>query len=278
MALEPMAVGVIVGGGDPLRGIEKVKSLGLDNCQMGVPAPEWRQGEKLAQLQQALAKAGVTVTCVFCGFPGESYADIPTIRATIGLVPPGPRAARLDIAKASSDAAKAVGSPVLAAHIGFVPDERSHPDYQGTLAAIQALCDHCATNGQKFALETGQETGPTLLQFILDVDRPNLGVNFDPANMMLYGSGDPIEALDLVGKYVVGVHCKDGDYPATPGTLGHEYPLGQGKVGFPRFLQKLRDIGYTGPLTIEREISGEQQTRDIRTAIQMLNDIKSQLV
>ncbi|HZO87356.1 MAG TPA: sugar phosphate isomerase/epimerase family protein [Chthonomonadaceae bacterium] len=277
MALEPMAIGVIVGGGDPLAGIAKVKSLGLNNCQMGVPAPQWRSGEKLEQVRRALAEQAVTVTCVFCGFPGESYADIPTIRATVGLVPPSKRAERLQIARESSDAAQAIGAPVLAAHIGFVPDDRDHADYRGTLAAIQALCDHCAANGQKFALETGQETAETLLQFIQDVDRPNLGVNFDPANMMLYGSGDPIAALDLVGKYVIGVHCKDGDYPAKPGTLGHEYPLGEGKVGFPRFLQKLRDIGYTGPLTIEREISGEQQTRDIRAAIQRLEEWKRHL-
>lgn len=274
MALRPMAIGVIVGGGDPLGGIAKVKALGLDNCQMSVPSPEWRSAQKIAQIRQALAEAGVIITCLFSGYPGESYADIPTIRATVGLVPPATREARLQMSKEYSDVAKALDVPVLAAHIGFVPDDPGHPDYAGTVAAVQSICDHCAANGQKFALETGQETAPTLLRFIQDVDRPNLGVNFDPANMMLYGSGDPIEALDAVGRYVIGVHAKDGDYPTTPGTLGHEYPLGQGKVGFPRFLQKLRDLGYTGPLTIEREISGEQQTRDIRAAIQFLEELR----
>jgi len=265
-----MAIGVIVGGDDPLTGIAKVKALGLDNCQMSVPGPAWRSEEKLDEIRRACAEAGVTITCLFSGYPGESYADIPTIRATVGLVPAATRAERLKMSKEHSDVAKALGVPVLAAHIGFVPDDPGHPDYQGTVDAVQSLCDHCVANGQKFALETGQETAKTLLRFIQDVDRPNLGVNFDPANMMLYGSGDPIEALDVVGKYVIGVHGKDGDYPTEPGTLGHEYPLGQGKVDFPRFLQKLRELGYTGPITIEREISGEQQTRDIRTAIQLL--------
>jgi sugar phosphate isomerase/epimerase len=269
-----MAIGVIVGGGDPLRGIAKVKELGLDNCQMGVPGSAWRTPEKIAQIRSALAEAGVVVTCVFSGYPGESYADIPTIRATVGLVPAATRDARLQMTLEHSDVAKALDAPVLAAHIGFVPDDHAHPDYAGTLAAMRSICDRCAANGQKFALETGQETAPTLLRFLQDVDRPNLGVNFDPANMMLYGSGDPIEALDIVGPYVIGVHCKDGDYPATPGTLGEEYPLGAGKVGFPRFLQKLRALGYSGPLTIEREISGEQQTRDIRAAIQLLESLR----
>ncbi|HXG24862.1 MAG TPA: sugar phosphate isomerase/epimerase family protein [Chthonomonadales bacterium] len=269
-----MAIGVIVSGANPPASIEKVKALGLDNCQMSVPPPEWRSGEKLQELRKALAAAGITVTCVFSGYPGESYEDIPTIRSTVGLVPAATREERLRLSYEHADFAYRIGAPVLAAHIGFVPDDTNHPDYQGTVAAVRALCDHCAGHGMKFALETGQETAQTLLRFIQDVGKPNLGVNFDPANMMLYGSGDPIEALDLVGRYVIGVHCKDGDYPAQPGTLGHEYPLGQGKVGFPRFIQKLKDLGYTGPLTIEREISGEQQMQDIRTAITLLESLR----
>jgi sugar phosphate isomerase/epimerase len=274
VALRPMAIGVIVSGANPLASIEKVKTLGLDNCQMSVPPPEWRSGEKLEELRKALAVTGITVTCIFSGYPGESYKDMPTIRATIGLVPAATREERLQMSCEHADFAHSIGAPVLAAHIGFVPDDPNHPDYQGTVAAVRALCDYCAWHGMQFALETGQETAETLLRFIQEVNRPNLGVNFDPANMLLYGSGDPIEALDLVGQYVIGVHCKDGDYPAQPGTLGHEYPLGQGKVGFPRFIQKLKELGYTGPLTIEREISGEQQLRDIRAAIALLESLR----
>jgi sugar phosphate isomerase/epimerase len=276
MSLKPMSIGVIVGGGDPVGGIAKVKSLGLDNCQMGVPDEEWRSGAGLEQIRSALKEADITVTCVFCGFPGESYADIPTIQATIGLVPRNTRTERLEMTKQHSDFAKAVGAPILAAHIGYVPEEPEHPDYLGTLNAIREVCDYCAANGQKFALETGQETAPTLVRFIRDVDRPNLGVNFDPANMMLYGSGDPIEALDQVGRWVISVHCKDGDYPEEPGTLGIEYPLGEGKVGMPRYIAKLKALGYSGPLTIEREISGEEQVRDIRRAIALLEELRGQ--
>jgi sugar phosphate isomerase/epimerase len=274
MSLRPLEIGVIIGHNDPMGGIAKVKALGLNNCQMGVPDPEWRGGEKLAEIMGALRAARITVTTVFCGFPGESYADIPTIHSTVGLVPPALRNARLEMAKEHSNFARELGVGILAAHIGFVPDDEEHPDYQATVKIVQDLCEYSHANHQKFALETGQETAKTLIRFIRDVNRPNLGVNFDPANMMMYGSGDPMEALELVGPWVIGAHAKDGDYPETRGTLGKEYPLGQGKVDFRTFIKKLREFGYTGPLTIEREISGEQQLTDIREAIQMLEKLK----
>jgi len=277
MALRRWAVGVIVSGRDPIEGIRKVKELGLNNCQMTVAPEEWRSPEKVAEIRSALEENGVTVTCVFSGYPGESYADIPTIHDTVGIVPPGTRVERIEMTLAHSDFARDLGVHVLAAHIGFVPDDSADPDYHATVAAVQGICDHCEKNAQMFALETGQETAETLLRFIKDVDRKNLGVNFDPANMMMYGSGDPMEALDVVGQYVIGAHAKDGDYPKEPGTLGEEYPLGQGKVGFPRFLQKLKQIGYEGPLTIEREITGDQQTRDILAAVKMLEDLREKI-
>ncbi|HSV72742.1 MAG TPA: sugar phosphate isomerase/epimerase family protein [Chthonomonadales bacterium] len=273
MALRDMAIGVFVHG-DPIAAIRKVKSLGLDNCQMLFPGPEWSTPEQVARLRAEMESAGVTVTCVFSGFPGESYADIPTIRDTVGLVPEGTRSARVDMSLEHAAFARAVGAPVLASHIGFVPDDHADPVYVAVVEAVRRICDRCAELGLRYALETGQERAPVLLQFLRDVDRPNLGVNFDPANMMLYGSGDPIEALGMVGEYVIGAHCKDGDYPTEPGTLGTEYPLGQGKVGFPRFIGKLKELGYRGPLTIEREIEGDQQTRDIVAAVAMLESIR----
>jgi sugar phosphate isomerase/epimerase len=274
MSLRPMEIGVFVSGSNPLASIRKVKSLGLNNCQMGVPGAEWRTPERIAQIRKALADEGVSITCIFNGYPGESYADIPTIRATIGFVPSDLRAARVAMTLENADFAKALDVSVVAAHIGFVPEETSDERYTGIVAALRTVCDHCAKNNQKFALETGQETAEILLRLIKDVGRDNLGVNFDPANMLLYGSGDPIDALGKVGKYVIGAHMKDGAMPETDGVLGTEYPLGQGKVGFPRFIGLLKELGYTGPLTIEREIEGEQQTRDILVAIKFLEGVR----
>ena len=133
---------------------------------------------------------------------------------------------------------------------------------------VRRVCDHAAGHGQTFALETGQESADVLLDF-MGPPRANLRINFDPANMILYGTGDPIAALDTLAPHVLTVHCKDGDWPPknSPGALGEEKPLGQGSVGIERFIAKLKEIGYKGPLTIEREATDPaQRLRDILMA------------
>lgn len=279
MALEPMAIGVMLGvGDDPRESIQKVLDVGLTNAQMGRPGDQWLTDAKAAELKGLLADSGVTITTVFAGFDGESYADIPTVKRTVGLVPKDTRAARTAKAKEIADFAAALGVNVVAAHIGFVPEDANDPEYGDVLEAVRAFADHAAGNGQMLALETGQETGPCLKRFLGDLERPNVRVNFDPANMILYGSGNPIEALKLVGEHVVGVHCKDGTGPTEPDQLGHETPLGAGDVGIETFVQTLADLGYRGPLTIEREITGEQQKQDILEAVTLLEGIRAKVL
>jgi sugar phosphate isomerase/epimerase len=126
-------------------------------------------------------------------------------------------------------------------------------------------------------LETGQEPADTLLRFLIDVNRRNLGINFDPANMILYGTGDPVDALGTLAQHVLSVHCKDGDWPpkGVPGALGEEKPLGQGAVGMPRFIQKLKSVGFKGPLNIEREVpDAAQRLRDIAMGIKLLEPLR----
>jgi len=272
--MEPLALGVIVPGDDPIASLDKVRSLGLPTCQMMAPPEEWRTPDRVQQIRQSLQERGVTISSMFCHFPGEVYTDIPTIQRVCGLVPRETRAERERMALAISDHARDLSLDTIAAHIGFVPDDHSDPEYRALVGVMQRLCDRCAGNGQRFALETGQEAAPALLQFIHDVGRDNLGVNFDPANMLLYGSGEPIEALGLLGRYVFGAHAKDGTWPARPGELGEEKPLGEGQVGVDRYVAKLKEIGYTGAITIEREISGPQQIEDIRRAIRLLESLR----
>jgi len=174
-----------------------------------------------------------------------------------------------------SDLAAELGIEVIQAHIGFIPEDRNNPDYKGLVIVLQKIADYCKENNQSFALETGQEKALVLSKFIEDVNRLNIGVNFDPANMLLYDADDPIKALDVLGKYVIGVHCKDGKRPERKGELGKEYPLGEGDVGIENFIEKLKKIGYTGPLTIEREISGEKQMGDILEAKKLLERIRN---
>lgn len=279
MALEPMAIGVMLGVGEaPEESLQKVLDVGVNNAQMGRPPDAWLAPDKARELKKMIKKSGITITTVFCGFDGESYADIPTVRATVGLVPKATRAARAKKARQIADFAKILGVKNVAAHIGFVPEDPADPDYKDIVRTVRAFADYLRKNGQNLCLETGQETGECLLRFIQDIKRPNVKVNFDPANMILYGSGEPIPALKLVGKYVVGVHCKDGLWPTEKDKLGTEVPLGQGKVNIPLFIQTLADLGYRGPLTIEREITGEQQKKDIVEARKLLERIRAEVL
>ena len=142
------------------------------------------------------------------------------------------------------------------------------------------LCDQCKANGQFLHLETGQETAEGLLEFIKQVDRDNLKINFDPANMILYGTGEPIEALKAVGGHVRSIHCKDGTWSDKPGeTWGAEVPLGEGDVNMHAYLTTLKEIGYTGPLTIEREIpqDPERQKAEIGKAIELLTRLRAEI-
>jgi sugar phosphate isomerase/epimerase len=274
--MEKMAIGVMLGVGDePEESLRKVREVGVNNAQMGCPPDAYLSGEKFERLKKAIEEGGITITAVFCGFAGESYADIPTVQKTVGLVPPETREERLAKSKEIADFANGLGVKQVCAHIGFVPEDPTEPLYREVVEAVRELCDYCAANGQIFGLETGQESAAALKRFIEDASRPNLKVNFDPANMILYGSGEPIAALDLLRDYVVSCHCKDGKWPTEPGQLGTEFPLGQGDVGIDRFIAKLKEIGYTGCLTIEREITGDRQKQDIVAARELLEKLRS---
>jgi len=213
---------------------------------------------------------------VFAAYNGENYADIPTVERTVGFIPGETRAEREQRTKDVSDFAAVLGVRSIACHIGFVPEDKNDPDYIAVRDLVRRICDHAAHHLQTFALETGQEPAETLLRFFRDVDRPNLRINFDPANMILYGTGDPIEALRVLGAHVVSVHCKDGDWPPKdkPGALGSERPLGQGSVGIPRFVETLREVGFRGPLNIEREAENQQERiQDIGNAVGLLRSL-----
>jgi sugar phosphate isomerase/epimerase len=261
--LSDMETGVMFWAGrDPYETVRELKLWGVRCGQMGIPGDLPLAGAA-ARWKQALAEENFTVATVFAAYVGESYADIPTVRKTVGFVPPATRDERELRTLAVGDFAAQIGVPAIATHIGFVPEDRSSQDYLAVLEMVRRVCDHAAAHGQTFALETGQESAPALLEFLLAAGRANLRINFDPANMILYGTGDPIAALDTLAPYVITVHCKDGDWPppGSPGALGEEKPLGQGSVGIERFIAKLKEIGYTGPLTIEREASDPVQRR-----------------
>lgn len=260
--------------------LEVAHELGVPTIQLHAPAASTRTPDNARAFLQRLDQLNIRLTCVFCGFEGESYADIPTVKETVGLVPEGLRAARKQETIAISDFAKLLGVDCIGLHIGFVPHDANAPEYAGVLQVTREICDHAAGHGQRVHLETGQEPADVLLRFIEDTGRHNLFINFDPANMILYGTGEPLPALRAVGKYVRSIHCKDAKWSDQPGvTWGQEVPLGEGDVGMADYLQTLADIGYDGPLTIEREIPEEpaRQKAEIGGALELLSGIKTQL-
>lgn len=257
--------------------LEVASELGVPTIQLHAPAKDSRTPENAKAFRDRLQRLGIDLTCVFGGFEGESYADIPTVIRTVGLVPTETRAARTQEMKEIADFARQLGCDVVALHLGFIPHDVNDPLYADIVAVMRDVCDHVGRNVQDVHLETGQEDADGLLRFIGDVDRSNLFVNFDPANMILYGTGEPIEALRKVGGLVHSVHCKDAKWADQPGEQwGREVPLGEGDVGMPSFIRTLDELGYVGPLTIEREIpqDPERQKAEIGHAIQLLESLK----
>ena len=245
--------------------LDVAAELNVPSVQIHAPHQETRTPEAASEFLGRCADVDITVTAVFGGFEGESYADIATTARTVGLVPEETRAARIQEMKEISDFTAQLGCDTVALHIGFVPEDRNGESYQGLLAGTRDLLDHVGANGQQLNLETGQESAEHLL---------------DPANMILYGTGDPIDALKKVGHLVRSIHCKDATWAAEDvrGTeWGAEVALGEGDVGMETYLRTLDELGYTGPLTIEREIAHdrERQKADIGQAVSLLEELRS---
>ncbi len=280
--MEPLQVGLMFWTGGvlgvdaaPDEIVESVAAFGVSCGQLGVHGAADLAPGAAERWRAALDRSELEIVTAFQSFEGESYASIPICAQTVGYVPAATRREREQRTYAVSDFARSLGIPGVAAHIGCLPEDPSDAEHRAVLELVRRVCDHCARNGQTFALETGQEPAAALLEFLHAVDRPNLGVNFDPANMILYGSGEPMEALRTLREHVLTVHCKDGTWPETPGEWGRETPLGDGDVGMERYVRTLREIGYAGPLVIEREIVGEEQRADIGRAIALLNRIRA---
>lgn len=276
--LRDLEIGLMFWAGrDPAETLREVKSLGIRCGQLGIPGGLVLDATLAASWKRALADEDFRLVTVFAAYVGESYADIPTVQGTVGFIPEATRAEREQRTYEVCDFAASLGAPGIACHVGFVPEDSSDKDYIAVRDMVRRICNYAAQLNQTFALETGQEPALVLLRFIEDVDRTNLRINFDPANLILYGTGDPVEALGVVSPLVISVHAKDGDWPPAdkPGALGIERALGQGSVGMERFVAKLKEVGYKGTLNIEREIEDQRQRMiDVRGAVTLLTALR----
>ncbi len=278
MELKPMEVGVFLsslGIADRIEAVAKAKELGFLSIQTPPLSADWRTGAQKSDFVQAIKDTGLYVSAVCAGFEGESYADIPTVQRTVGYVDAATVDERVAATIEYGDLAVELESPVVTTHIGFVPEAQDDPVYARQLDATRRVCDGLAEKGLLFGLETGQEEALPQRHFIEAVDRPNLKVNFDPANMILYGKQKPVEALEVLRDYVFHVHCKDGRWPTEEGKLGTEVPLGEGEVDIPAYVAKLKEIGYTNVLTIERE-GGTSRIADVMQAKALLERLRDE--
>lgn len=261
----------------PEQGFRKIAEMGFPTCQLIGWHQELFTDEIAAATLAAARAAEVEITAFWCGWPGPAVWDFIEGPLTLGLVPPTYRGIRMQSLLAGSAFAAKLGVEDFVTHVGYIPENPNDPIYPEVISIVRYIAGVCRTNGQHFLFETGQETPVTLRRAIEDIGLDNLGVNVDPANLLLYGKANPIDSIDVFGSLVRGVHAKDGEYPTDGRRLGREKAIGQGRVDFPRFLAKLRDVGYDGALTIEREITGDEQIRDILAGKEFLESILSSL-
>lgn len=269
-SMERLKLGLIVGfQPDIFKVFEKVKSLGIPTCQLSLCAEEAIEKLNPAEVKRCAEEYKVEISCVFVGFKGQIF-NLKDGPETVGFIPPQHRERRISLAKEISDMVKEMGVDYLASHVGFIPDDEEEPLYKSFLPDMKDFLTHCKKNNQIFCFETGQELPSTLKRTIEDLKMENTGINLDPANLILYGKANPLDAVEIFGKYVKGMHAKDGIWPDKGEVLGKEVPLGEGMVNFPLLLRRLKKLGYKRPVTIEREIGGEEQIRDVKKGIKFL--------
>ncbi|MBR6727618.1 MAG: sugar phosphate isomerase/epimerase [Clostridia bacterium] len=251
---------------------QKAKDMEITSCQLCIWDETLFTPEVADTVKAALASTDFKVTAVWGGWGGPCEWNFSYGPSTIGLVPAAYRESRLNALKKASDFAEMIGVDRVITHVGFIPENPDHPDFAGTVGALRNLCRYMKAKNQYFLFETGQETPVTMLRTIQAIGYDNLGINFDTANLILYGKANTLDALDVFGQYVMETHIKDGFYPTNGMALGKEAPAGQGKANLPAVVKKLDELGFTGAFTIEREISGDQQIADIKMARDLLRE------
>ena len=266
-------IGIIIGLNNQPNLFEPAQSFGVNKVELNCWNPDTYSPELAERVKREASRLGIEITALWAGWPGPAVWDFIDGPSTLGLVPAEYRQVRVMALKKAADFAHQLGLPAIITHLGFIPEIASDPEFRAVVEAVKEVAVHLAGYGMGFWFETGQESPVTMLRLIHEVGTGNLGVNLDPANLILYGKANPVDSLDVFGSYVRSVHAKDGLYPSTPYQLGEEVKLGQGKVNFPVFFARLAEIGYKGPFIIEREISGSQQILDIKESITYLSSI-----
>jgi len=249
----------------------KLADIGIHRVQLALDP--LRENPRVWDTTEAcLRDKGISVVSGMFGCVGEDYTTLQSIRDTGGLAPDSTWEQNRRNILATVPIARRLGLKLLTFHAGFLPHDQSDPQFGIMLGRLAEVADVFADAGMNLGFETGQETAPVLLEVLQKLNKKNVGVNFDPANMILYDKGNPIEALRLLGDWVRQVHIKDAVRTKAPGTWGEEVPVGTGQVDWRAFVATLDAHHFAGDLVIERE-AGQQRVADIRFAKQTLERI-----
>ncbi len=257
--------------GNPHELVERVRQTGLTHIQLALDP--LRENPRLWRELPALAtSAGLAFVSGMFGCVGEDYTTMESIRRTGGIVPDETWEENLRRIRESARVAQELRLPLVTFHAGFMPHDRASAAYTILKDRLRSVAAVFAERNIALGLETGQETAEELADFLTDLGCDNVGVNFDPANMILYDKGDPLRALERLAPFLSQCHIKDARRTKVPGTWGDEVPVGQGEVDWAAFFGVLRRLGFAGDCCVERE-AGNQRVRDVETAREYLAKI-----
>ena len=258
---------------DIFEQMKRLHEVGCECCQvtvwdMNVYTDEWAE-----KIKAAAEKYDIEISTLWAGWTGPQEWNFTAGPSTLGIVPVAYRAQRVKDLLKGAEFAKKLGVKRVATHAGFLPESMNDPNYTDVLATLRYLAASFRSLGLNFLFETGQETPVTLLRFIEEIGLDNVGINMDTANLILYGKANSADAITVFGKYVMDTHIKDGHYPTCGKELGKEVKVGEGMANLPEVVKRLQAVGYEGNYIIEREISGDQQTKDIIETVALLKSI-----
>ena len=271
-----MEIGVLVRFNDPALLDDQFANLrkhDFSSCQLCSWEPALWTEENADLIRDLTEKHGIRISAFWCGWEGPKEWNFYDGPLTLGLVPVEYRAMRVKSLCDGADFAHLLGVTDVVTHMGFIPEDPNDPLFAGFCIAVRTVAQHLQKNGQYLLFETGQETPAAMLRCFEKVGTDNLGVNLDTANLILYGKANPVDSLDVFGSFVRNLHAKDGLYPTDGMHLGKEVAIGQGKVDFAVLFRRLRELGYDGDITIEREIKGEKQLEDILASREYMNEL-----
>lgn len=258
---------------DIFEEMKKLRDMDCECCQINVWDIALYTDETAENIVHAAKEYDIEISTLWAGWSGPKEWNFTGGPVTLGIVPAAYRMKRTEEILMGADFAVKIGAPRIATHVGFLPENMNDPQYYDIIAGLRYIATECKKRGLCFLFETGQETPVTLLRVIEEIGLDNLGINMDTANLILYGKANSADAITVFGKYVMDTHIKDGHYPTCGKKLGCEVKVGEGEANLPEVIKRLRAVGYNGNYIIEREIKGDQQTKDIIDTITFLKGL-----